>query len=117
MKCDICNKDYSFLNFIGRDNVCNNCIAKHTVFKEVKHSEETLLRKAMRAYDIKNFDELKNIKEWQKEELAEGNVRNKRKKTFKYKKNRASAVRVGGGDSLDYQDELDTTYDESDSMD
>jgi len=108
MKCDICNKEFTFLYFIGRSNVCNKCIAKYTVFKEVRYSEDAMLKKALRAFDIKSFDELKAIKEWQLDELAIGNIKEKRKQSFKYKKNRASAVKVDGGDILDYQDEYDT---------
>ena len=110
MKCDICNKEYSFLYFIGKNNVCNKCVAKHTVFKEVRVSEDALLRKAMRAFDVKDFDDLKKITNYQLDELVMGNIEDKRKKTFKYKKNKASAVHVGKGDSLDYQDELDLGF-------
>ena len=107
MKCDSCGKELTFLYFIGKSNVCNKCIAKHTVFKEVKISEDRLLRKAMRAFDIKNFDDLKKITYAELEKLKLGKIKQKNKKTFKYKKNTGSAVRVGYGDYLDPQEELD----------
>lgn len=107
MKCDICDKEFSFLYFIGKSNVCNKCIAKHTVFKEVRHSEDALLRKAMRAFEIKSFDDLKKITNFQLDELEMGNIKDKKTKTFKYKKNKASAVKVDSGDYLDSQTELD----------
>ena len=110
MRCDICGKDFTFLYFIGKSNVCNKCIARHTVFKEVRFSEDALLKKAMRAFDIKTFDDLKNIQDWQLDELEMGHIKEKSKQSFKYKKNSASAVKVDGGDALDYQDEYDTSY-------
>ncbi|MBN2367758.1 hypothetical protein JXC34_01970 [Candidatus Woesearchaeota archaeon] len=109
MKCDICNKEFTFLYFIGRSNVCNKCIAKHTVFKEVRHSEDELLRKAMRAFDIKSFDDLRKITDDQLDELAMGMVKEKKVKTFKYKKN-AGPVKIDGGDYLDAQTELDMEF-------
>ena len=110
MKCDSCNKDITFLYFIGKDNVCGKCIAKHTVFKEVKESEDTLLRKALRTFDIKSFDDLKKITASQADDLAMGLIKEKNKQTIKYKKNIRSAVKVDSGDTLDYQTELDTEY-------
>lgn len=107
MKCDICDKEFSFLYFIGKSNVCNKCVAKHTVFKEVRHSEDALLRKAMRAFEVKDFEDLKKITNYQLDELEIGNIKDKKTKTFKYKKNKASVVTVDGGDSLDPQTELD----------
>ena len=56
MKCYVCDKELNFLYFVGKDNVCNKCIAKHTVFKEVKVSEDILLRKALRSFEIKGFE-------------------------------------------------------------
>ena len=110
MKCDTCKKDLTFLYFIGRSNVCNKCIAKHTVFKEVKYSEDALMKKAMRAFDVKSFEDLQKIQESQLDELEMGMVKEKRGQSFKYKKNKASAVSVDAGDSLDYQDEYDISY-------
>ena len=94
MKCDSCGKELTFLYFIGKSNVCNKCIAKHTVFKEVKISEDS-------------FDDLKKITYAELEKLKLGKIKQKNKKTFKYKKNTGSAVRVGYGDYLDPQEELD----------
>ncbi|MCM2324862.1 MAG: hypothetical protein NDI94_00215 [Candidatus Woesearchaeota archaeon] len=110
MKCDSCKKEITFLYFIGKDNVCNKCIAKHTVFKEVRESEDGLLRKALRAFEIKCFDDLKKVSAADSDKLAMGMIKEKNKETVKYKKNKTSAVIVDDGDSLDYQDELDTTY-------
>ena len=107
MKCDICSREFSFLYFIGKNNVCNKCVAKHTVFKEVRHSEDALLRRAIRAFEVKDFEDLKKITNYQLDELEMGNVQDKKKKTFKYKKNKASAVKVDSGDYLDPQTELD----------
>jgi hypothetical protein len=84
MKCDVCSKEKLFLHLVGKNSVCTECIAKHTVFKEVKHSSEARLRKALRAFDIKSFEELKNIKAFQLENLERMPI--KRKKTVKYKK-------------------------------
>ena len=110
MKCDNCNKEITFLYFIGKDNICNKCIAKHTVFKEVNESEDTLLRKALRSFDIKSFDDLKKITADQADKLAMGMIKEKNTQTVKYKKNNSSSVKVDDGDSLDYQDELDLSY-------
>ena len=107
MLCDVCKKEITFLYFIGKDNVCNKCIAKYSVFKEVSESEDTLLRKALRAFDIKCFDDLKKITAAQADDLALGLIKEKNKQTFKYKKNKSSAVVVDSGDPLDYQTELD----------
>ena len=110
MRCDSCNKEITFLYFIGKDNICNKCIAKYSVFKEVSESEDTLLRKALRAFEIKGFEDLKKITLEQADKLAMGMIREKNQQTVKYKKNNASAVKVDDGDSLDYQDELDLSY-------
>ena len=110
MKCDSCKKEITFLYFIGKDNICNKCIAKHYVFKEVSESEDTLLRKALRSFDIKCFEDLKKITADQADKLAMGIIKEKNAQTVKYKKNNASAVKVDDGDSLDYQDELDLSY-------
>jgi len=96
-----------FLYFIGKSNVCNKCIAKHTVFKEVRESEEALLRKALRTFDIKNFDDLKKITNAQVDKLSMGLIKAKSKKTVKFKKNNPSVVKVDAGDYLDPQTELD----------
>ena len=110
MKCDSCKKELTFLYFIGKDNVCHRCIARNTVFKEVGESEDALLRKALRAFEIKSFDDLKKVTAMQADDLAMGMIKEKNKQTVKYKKNKSSAVKVDGGDSLDYQTELDTEY-------
>jgi hypothetical protein len=110
MKCDSCNKELTFLYFIGKDNVCHRCIARNTVFKEVGESEDAILRKALRAFEIKCFDDLKNITAMQADDLAMGLIKEKNAQTVKYKKNKNSAVKVDGGDSLDYQTEMDTEY-------
>ncbi|NTV23574.1 MAG: hypothetical protein HGA85_04325 [Nanoarchaeota archaeon] len=110
MRCDVCKKDLTFLYFIGKDNVCHRCVARHTVFKEVGESEDTVMRKALRAYDIKCFDDLRKITNMQYDDLAMGLVKEKNTQTVKYKKNKSSAVVVDDDDSLDYQTELDTEY-------
>jgi hypothetical protein len=110
MKCDICKKELTFLYFIGKDNVCNKCIARHTVFKEVGESEDQIMRKALRAFEITCFDDLKKITAMQADDLAMGMIKEKNKQTVKYKKNKDSAVKVDGGDALSYQDELDMNY-------
>ena len=110
MKCDVCKKELTFLYFIGKDNVCHRCIGKNTVFKEVGESEDTILRKALRTYNITCFNDLKSVTAKQADDLAMGLIREKNKQTIKYKKNKSSAVKVDGGDSLDYQTEMDTEY-------
>ena len=110
MNCDICKKELTFLYFIGKNNVCNKCIAKYTVFKEVRVSEDALLRKALRAFDIKSFRDLQEIKDWQLDDLAMGMIKEKNSQTVKYKKNIGSSVRVDGGDYLDPQTELDLGF-------
>ncbi len=110
MICDSCNKDITFLYFIGKSAVCNKCIGKHTVFKEVKASEDALLRKALRAFEIKSFDDLKKITYAQLDDLVMGNIKQKSKQTVKYKQNKKSAVEVDKGDYLDPQTELDMSY-------
>jgi len=110
MKCESCNKELMFLYFIGKSNVCHKCVGKYTVFKEVKTSEDALLRKALRSFDIKSFDDLKAITNADLERLQMGKVKVKSKQTFKYKKNTNSAVKVDDGDYLDPQAELDISY-------
>lgn len=110
MKCDVCNKELNFLYFIGKNNVCNKCVGKYTVFKEVKVSEDIMLRKALRAFEIKDFEDLKKISNADVDKLAMGMIKEKTSKTFKYKKNNASAVKVDDGDYLDPQIELDLSY-------
>ncbi len=110
MICDVCKKDLTFLYFIGKNAVCNKCIAKHTVFKEVKVSEDALLRKALRAFEIKSFEDLKKITFSQLDKLAMGLIKEKKKQTVKYKPNKKSAVVVDAGDYLDPQTELDLSY-------
>ncbi|MBN2422333.1 hypothetical protein JXB41_03835 [Candidatus Woesearchaeota archaeon] len=83
MQCDICKKNYLFLHFVGKDNVCNNCIAKYTVFKEIKTTSEARLKKALRAFDINSFEDLKNIKEHQLEKLENQALPKKAKVTYK----------------------------------
>ena len=107
MKCDVCNKEFTFLYFIGKNNVCNKCIAKHTVFKEVDESEDAILRKAMRSFDVNSFDDLKNINKLQIEKLKKGLVKDKNRPTFKYKDNKNSAVNVGSKTEMDPQEEYD----------
>ncbi|MBT3720313.1 hypothetical protein HN789_05495 [archaeon] len=110
MKCYVCDKELNFLYFVGKDNVCNKCIAKHTVFKEVKVSEDILLRKALRSFEIKGFEDLKNISYADVDKLAHGQIKEKSKQTVKFKKNKVSAVSVDDGDYLDPQTELDMSY-------
>lgn len=107
MKCDVCNKELNFLYFIGKNNVCNKCVGKYTVFKEVKLSEDEVLRKAMRSFDIKCFDDLKKITHSEVEKLKQGKIKQKNIQTYKYKKNKDSAVKVDEGDYLDPQIEYD----------
>ena len=108
MKCDICGKDYMWLIFIGKDNVCSKCISKYTVFKEVKHSNETRLRLALRKLEIKNFDDLKKIKNYDLEELD--SLPLKKKQTVKFKKNIKSAVKVDAADAIDLMSEQDQLW-------
>jgi hypothetical protein len=110
MICNCCNKEKTFLYFIGKDNVCHRCIARKTVFKEVGESEDTILRKALRAFEIKCFDDLMKITAKQADDLAMGFIKEKNTQTVKYKKNKSSAVKVDDGDTLDYQTEMDTEY-------
>ena len=72
-----------FLQIMGKDSVCSQCIVKYTPFKEVRKGSETRLRKAMRVFDIKSFEELKNLKEEDLEDLE--NKKDKRQCTIKYK--------------------------------
>ena len=108
MRCDICNKDYMFLHFIGRDNVCTNCIAKHTVFREIKTTSEARLKKALRAFEINSFEDLKNITEYQIEEIE--NKPNLKKETIKLKKNKAKNPSLknsdDAGDPMSEMDQL-----------
>lgn len=110
MKCDSCNKEIMFLYFVGKSNVCNKCIAKHTVFKEVRVNEDGLLRKALRAFEINNFEDLTKITNSQVDKLATGAIKDKKGQTIKYKKNKGKALNVDNGDYLDPQTELDMSF-------
>jgi len=63
MKCTICDKDNSWLSYIGKDYVCSKCIVKHTIFKEIRFSDEKRLKKVLRRRKLNSFDDLKNITE------------------------------------------------------
>ena len=97
----------TFLYFVGKSNVCNKCIARQTVFKEVRHSEDSLLRKAMRAFGIKSFGQLKDITPKQAEDLEQGKIKDRKGETFRHKSNRGSAVKVDSGEYIEDQEELD----------
>ncbi|MBD3202777.1 hypothetical protein GF327_00650 [Candidatus Woesearchaeota archaeon] len=84
MKCTNCSKDKLFLHLIGKDSICAKCIVKHTVFKEVAESSEARLRKALRVFDVRSFEELKKVKDYSYEELKK--MKPKRQNTVKYKK-------------------------------
>ncbi len=107
MECNICGKEKLWLIFIGKDSVCSNCIAKHTVFKEVRNSDERMLRKAIRAFDIIGFEQLKKVTNGQVDELAMGLIKAKNRPTVKFKKNNESSVKVDKEDSLDPLSEQD----------
>lgn len=59
MLCDICKKDVTWINMVGKDYVCNKCIVKHTVLKEVNKSDESRLRAILRELNPKDFEEMK----------------------------------------------------------
>lgn len=81
---------------------------KHTLFKELRLSDESRLRKALRAFDINCFNDLKNIKEHQLELLENGKIQEKSKQTVKYKKNKQSIIRTDAKeDTLDPMSEMD----------
>ena len=61
MRCTSCQKESAWLHCIGTDNVCAKCIAKHTLFKEVRFSDESRLAKVLRRRPIGSFDALKAI--------------------------------------------------------
>lgn len=108
MLCSICGKEKMWLLFIGKDNVCTNCVAKHTVFTEVKNSNEIMLRKALRTLDINSFDDLKKVTPEQVDDLALGAIKSKNPKpTLKLKKNAKSSVQVDTDDLLDPMTEQD----------
>ena len=63
MECSICHKDKNFLKFVGADNVCNKCIEKNTIFKEIRFSNEKRLMIALKKRKIRNFDDLCKLTE------------------------------------------------------
>lgn len=108
MKCDICQKENLWLIYIGKDNVCSNCIARNTVFKEVGNSDESRLRKALRSFDINSFEDLRQLKEYQVEQMDTKRFVPSKKNIIKYKKNRQSPIAVNKNqDELDLMSEQD----------
>ncbi len=113
MRCDICSKDFLFLNFIGKDNVCTNCIARHTVFKEIKTVGEARLKKALRVFPVRSFEDLKMIKEHEVEDVE----KMPDKETVKVKKNKAVKARPVEGASVEGIKADDDIIDPIDEMD
>ena len=58
MKCSVCGKEHNWLNFIGKDNVCNKCIEKKTIFKEIRFSNDKRLTIALKKRKIESFSDL-----------------------------------------------------------
>lgn len=72
-----------FLHLIGKSNVCTNCIAKHTIFKEIKTISEARLKRALLVFDINSFEDLKNLKAYDVVNLEKKPA--KKKNNLKYK--------------------------------
>jgi dynactin complex subunit len=94
-----------WLFLIGKDNVCANCIARETVFKDIKYKDESRLKKALRVYKIESFEDLKKIEESQAEELED--MPEISKSTIKFKKVKPSVKIDSKDDSMDYLTEMD----------
>jgi hypothetical protein len=88
MKCSACGKESSWLNYIGIDNICNKCIEKHTIFKEIRFSNDRRLMIALKKRKIKNFEDIKKITETDFENilLTDPNIGTYKPKTNKAKK-------------------------------
>jgi len=69
MKCNICNKENAWLNYIGNDIVCSKCVAKYTVLKEMRFSDEKRFSKLLRKRKIESFEQLKKLKEDELEKI------------------------------------------------
>ncbi|MBT3464659.1 hypothetical protein HOD20_07180 [archaeon] len=105
MDCSICGKQSLWLHFIGKDNVCVKCIAKNTVFKDIKTKDESRLKKALRVFDISCFEDLKNLKYSDVENLE--SMKDRRKQTAKYKTVKSNIKIDSKNDSMDLISELD----------
>jgi hypothetical protein len=63
MKCSICGTEKNWLNLIGIDNVCNKCIEKNTIFKEIRFSNDKRLNIVLKKRNIPDFNSLKQFTE------------------------------------------------------
>ena len=63
MKCSNCNKENNWLTYIGNDNICNKCIEKETIFKEIRFSNDKRLTIILKKRKISSFIELCKITE------------------------------------------------------
>jgi len=63
MKCTNCSKEFNWLYYIGGDNVCNKCIEKFTIFKEIRFSNEKRLNIVLKKRKINSFVELQKVTE------------------------------------------------------
>lgn len=106
MKCSSCGKEKLWLHFIGKDCVCGPCIAKNTVFKEMKTSNDMMLKKAIRTFDINSYQDLKSITQKQFNDLAEGKIKEKEQSTIIFKKNAEANITKDLQDDIDEYDQL-----------
>lgn len=88
MKCTSCGKEKHWLFFIGKDNVCNKCIEKNTIFKEIRFSKDKRLNIVLKKRKIKSFKQLCNFTEEDYENilLTEPNIGTYKPKENKIKK-------------------------------
>lgn len=95
MKCSSCGKEQNWLYYIGTDNVCNKCLEKDTIFKEIRFSNDKRLNIVLKKRKISNFKDLCNITEDDYDNilLTEPNIGN-----YKPKKNKA-------GEPINFNDE------------
>ncbi|MBI5133657.1 MAG: hypothetical protein HZA83_02995 [Thaumarchaeota archaeon] len=71
MRCSICGKENNWLTPLGSDIVCNKCIVKHTIFKEMRFSDERKFSIVLKRRNFNNFDDLCKINDDMFQEIFE----------------------------------------------
>jgi len=91
MICSVCSKDKNWLHFVGVDNVCNKCIEKGTIFKEIRFSNEKRLQIVLKKRKIGSFKELCEMTEQNFDDilLTDPNIGNYKPRPNKLKKSKS----------------------------
>lgn len=78
MKCDICKKESTWLEFVGSDMVCNKCINKNKVMGNVLRTHVNTFRFLIKKMKIENYEDLMKITKKEAWKYADLSVLNKK---------------------------------------